>query len=178
MLEDADHARARGAAILLISVLHFVPGDLGGLMTGLRRLMAPGSLLVLTHATPAASTDQRDGIAAVYANTPTPLHLRTPTEIRALLAGLDLVHPGPNADGVAELVPVTDWRPDAGSAPLAATVTDSPLLTGFLAGAGWSPHPIRRSQPGGPGRNRHRRFGLPGRPAPVPAVASFGAPRP
>jgi hypothetical protein len=87
-----------------VSVLHFIPGDLTTFMETLRKQVAPGSLLVISHATVPpgdACAAKADAVVKLYARTPTPLHLRPRDEITQLLAGLDLVPPG--------LVPVNTW---------------------------------------------------------------------
>lgn len=94
-------------AVLIVSVLHFIPGDVTGLVAALRRPMAPGSLLVISHASPIATREETDAVQRLYARTPTPVHPRRSDEIRALFAGLDLVHPNPPRGRPADLVPVT-----------------------------------------------------------------------
>jgi SAM-dependent methyltransferase len=101
--------------VLAACVLHHVADDLTATMTTLKAALSPGSLLVVSHATTPAPphAGQFDAVRQIYARTATPLHLRTPEEITALLTGLDLVpaHDDPhrNAPG---LVPVHQWRPD------------------------------------------------------------------
>jgi len=159
-------------AILLVSVLHFVPGDVTGLVTTLRRPMGPGSQLVISHASPTTTTAQTDAVQELYARTPTPVQLRSRDEIRALFAGLDLVRPNPDSREVADLVPVTRWRPGRRGTELPAHVVDSPFVAGFLAGVGRMPPPAasattttagRPPQP----RNRESQFDPTSRRAPA-----------
>ncbi len=175
----------RPTAILAVSVLHFVPGDVAVPIAAYRAAMTPGSLLVISHASPAPATDQTDQVQHLYQRSPTPLQLRTPLEIRGLFTGLDLVpaqpdpaarrrHSEPNDRG---LVPVTAWRPDddqPGSA-----IDGSPFLNRFLVGIGHKP-PIAASRPveaarrttRGPARNSRRQS------ASKPALASAGIAHP
>jgi hypothetical protein len=98
----------RPVAVLLVAVLHFVTDehDPAGIIARLREAMAPGSYLVLSHASfppevnPAAMRARQ-----VYERTPTPLVLRTPAEIAELVDGFELVEPG--------LVTVARWRPES-----------------------------------------------------------------
>ncbi len=73
-----------------------------------------GSYLAIHHlasdldpALMAAAFKQWNAAAAL------PIVLRSSAEIAALVTGLDLIPPG--------LVPLNDWRPDAGDPPAAAT---------------------------------------------------------
>jgi S-adenosyl methyltransferase len=99
-------------AIMLLAVLHFFPDeeDPAGIVTTLLDAVPSGSYLVASHVTsdfhdPAtaaqgAQSVQRAGV---------PFRARSADELAGgILAGLRLVEPG--------LVPVSDWRPAAGSA--------------------------------------------------------------
>ena len=73
-------------AILLVAVLHFVDDadDPGGLIARLHDAVAPGSLLIVSH----ASQDGQRELAAthqqLYARTATPMTMRSHEEIKAL----------------------------------------------------------------------------------------------
>jgi hypothetical protein len=98
-------------AVLFVSVLHFVDGDdAGAAVARYIGAAAPGSYLVLSHAT--SDPDPAAGAAgmAVYAGTANPSTLRTQAEVLAFFDGLEILEPG--------LVPVQQWRPD-GPAPAA-----------------------------------------------------------
>lgn len=130
-------------AFLFIAVLHFVQGDITPVINAYRRVAAPGSLLAVSHGSPAAAPEQAEAVKKLYDRTPTPLRLRTPVEIRALFSGWDLVHPNPSdPTQPADLVSVTDWRPDRLESDSLGEV--SPFVTGFLAGA------AHAKTPGGP----------------------------
>ncbi|MEV4508220.1 SAM-dependent methyltransferase [Dactylosporangium sp. NPDC049525] len=96
-------------AVLMVSILHFVPDEAhpGDLIARLRDATAPGSHLVVSHLTldgvpaaPAAAGQQ------VYRQSSAPLAPRTKAAIAALFDGYELLEPG--------LVWLGDWRPDDG----------------------------------------------------------------
>jgi SAM-dependent methyltransferase len=101
---------ARPVCLLLVAILHFVPDtdDPAGLVAAFRDALAPGSYLILSHATmdgyPAdAAADSADRAGRVYNRATSQLSMRDRAEVGGLLAGFDLVEPG--------LVHVTHWRP-------------------------------------------------------------------
>jgi SAM-dependent methyltransferase len=101
---------ARPACLLLVAILHFVPDadDPAKLVAAFRDALAPGSYLILSHATMdgypvQAATASADRAGRVYDRASSQLTMRDRAEVDALLAGFDLVEPG--------LVHVTDWRP-------------------------------------------------------------------
>lgn len=87
----------RPVGIIAASVLHYLP-DADDPATVIRTLMdavAPGSVLVLSHATADGSHhEQALQAAEVYRGTQTPITLRTRAQIGALCDGLRLVEPG------------------------------------------------------------------------------------
>ena len=93
-------------ALLLVAVLHFVPDqdDPYALVAQMVDRLAPGSYLVLSH----ASSDGQPELAAshqeLYQRTPTPMTMRTGTQIERFFGGVRLISPG--------LVPIPAWRPD------------------------------------------------------------------
>lgn len=117
----------RPVAVLCLSVLHFVGGDLGRVLGPLRRAMTGGSLLAISHATPSGATTS-DGldlgkiVRLIYDCTLTPLSFRTETDLHAALAGLSLAKPG--------LVPVEQWQ---SAAPVAESSTNLRSLLGVVA---------------------------------------------
>jgi SAM-dependent methyltransferase len=96
----------RPVAVLLCSVLHFVADadDPAGVVATLRDAVAPGSFLILQHAThddqPRETIDMLD---MWNAKSPEPMHWRTAAEIGVLLDGWTLLEPG--------VVPMPLWRP-------------------------------------------------------------------
>lgn len=94
-------------AILCLSVLHFVNGDLRRVLDPLRQAVTGGSLLAISHATTAPAPSGPPGLnhgavaRLIYDCTLTPLTLRTRTELDQLLIGLEVIGPG--------IVPVNQW---------------------------------------------------------------------
>ncbi|MCX3062793.1 SAM-dependent methyltransferase [Streptomyces beihaiensis] len=99
----------RPVALLLIAVLHFVEDDDDpvGAVAELSAALAPGSLLVVTHASYEGmpiSTDRADGAVDVYRNeVRNPLIMRSHEEIARFFTGYETVEPG--------IVPMPLWRP-------------------------------------------------------------------
>ena len=101
-------------AILLVSVLHFIPDgdDPAGIIS---RLLAPfpsGSCLVMSHATADLVPALKDAVDVAYQPVREDAFLRTRAEVLAMLDGLELVPPG--------LVWVSDWRPEKDTPPMDA----------------------------------------------------------
>lgn len=102
----------RPAGVLLTGVLDVVTGhDLIATLTGLRKSLAPGSRLALTHLCADRLTGPEAArLAEVYGRTQTPIHLRGRTAIESMLTGFDIDEPG-----LVELYP---WGPDEGGWPV------------------------------------------------------------
>jgi hypothetical protein len=99
----------RPVALLLVAVLHFVEDsdDPYGAVVGLRDALAPGSLLIVTHASYEGiqvPAEEAEGAVGVYKDIRNPLIMRTREEIARFFEGYDMVEPG--------LVPMPRWRPD------------------------------------------------------------------
>ncbi|MBT2369908.1 SAM-dependent methyltransferase [Streptomyces sp. ISL-10] len=97
-------------ALLLVAVLHFLPDedDPYAAVAELRDALAPGSLLVLTHASYEGipvPEDVAGGAVGVYEDIRNPLIMRTRDQIAAFFEGFEMVEPG--------LVAMPHWRPDA-----------------------------------------------------------------
>ncbi len=97
---------SKPVAVLTTAVMHFVSdtADPAGLIARYRAAMAPGSYLVLSHATADAAADITK-VVELYRNSQNPGYLRTRNQVTAMLAGFDLVEPG--------VVFVPDWRPES-----------------------------------------------------------------
>lgn len=99
----------RPVAVLLVGVLHFVddadaPYEA---VAELTEALAPGSLLILTHAALDAVPADEEGVrgaAEVYRSVRAPLVGRSREGIARFLDGVELVDPG--------LVPLPRWRPE------------------------------------------------------------------
>jgi hypothetical protein len=109
--------------LLLVAVLHFITDDEdpAGIVARLRDAMAPGSFLVVSHATGDFHPQAGTKVTEVYRQASAPLVLRSRTEIGHLFEGFELVEPG--------LVEPVAWRPDPEEAA-------SPSAGGFYSGVG------------------------------------------
>ncbi|MGW0822874.1 SAM-dependent methyltransferase [Streptomyces sp. NPDC002845] len=99
----------RPVALLLVAILHFVEDadDPYRAVAELRAALAPGSLLVLTHASYEGiplPPERAQGTVDVYKDIRNPLIMRSRDEIARFFEGYDMVEPG--------LVPMPMWRPD------------------------------------------------------------------
>jgi hypothetical protein len=110
-------------AVLLVAVVHFVTDaeDPPGIVAYFRDALAPGSFLVVSHATGDFRPDVADEVTAVYDKASAPLVLRSRDEVARLFEGFDLVSPG--------LVQPAAWRPDGQAANAVG-------VGGFWAGVG------------------------------------------
>ena len=89
----------RPVALLLVAILHFVEeaDDPYGAVAELREALAPGSMLVLTHAAYEGiplPPERAEGAVGVYRDTRNPLIMRTRDEIARFFEGYDMVEPG------------------------------------------------------------------------------------
>ncbi|NEA27627.1 SAM-dependent methyltransferase [Actinomadura bangladeshensis] len=92
------------AVVVLAAVLHFVD-DPAAVMAGLRDRLAPGSVVVLSHATrTGTSQDRVGGMTRAYEKGRSAIIFREEADIAALADGWDLLPPG--------LVDVQLWSPD------------------------------------------------------------------
>ncbi|MGW4231907.1 SAM-dependent methyltransferase [Streptomyces sp. NPDC004980] len=119
----------RPVALLLVAVLHFIEDtdDPYGAVTTLQEALAPGSLLVLTHASYEGiplSQEEAGGTVGVYRNIRNPLIMRSRQEISRFFTGFDMIEPG--------IVSMPDWRPES---PGSRTQEDPFAFSGF-AGVG------------------------------------------
>ncbi|WP_374984702.1 SAM-dependent methyltransferase [Streptomyces fradiae] len=99
----------RPVALLLVAVLHFLedadrPHEA---VATLRDALAPGSLLIVTHASfdgIPVPQEQAGGTVGVYRDIRNPLVMRSRDEVARFFDGLGMVEPG--------LVSMPHWRPD------------------------------------------------------------------
>ncbi|MFF5468296.1 SAM-dependent methyltransferase [Streptomyces achromogenes] len=119
----------RPVALLLVAILHFVDDadDPYGAMAELREALAPGSLLILTHATYEGiplPAERAEGAVDVYKDIRNPLIMRSRDEVARFFEGYDMVEPG--------LVQMPHWRPDS------APEDEDPYAFAGFAGVGRS----------------------------------------
>ncbi|WP_093797545.1 SAM-dependent methyltransferase [Streptomyces sp. Wb2n-11] len=99
----------RPVALLLVAVLHFVEDadDPQAAVATLRDALAPGSVVILTHASYEGipiPEEQAGGTVGVYKDIKNPLVMRSREEVARFFEGYAMVEPG--------LVPMPDWRPE------------------------------------------------------------------
>ncbi|GIH18785.1 SAM-dependent methyltransferase [Rugosimonospora africana] len=123
---------SRPVGLLLVSMLHFVPGEPAHrAVTGLKDALAPGSYLVISHPVSEGVDAQTAGrVQGVYQRTATPGALRTRAEVERFFDGFALVPPG--------LVWTPQWQPDDDVAEADLGAAD-PRRVGMLAGVGRKP---------------------------------------
>ncbi|CAL9374542.1 SAM-dependent methyltransferase [Streptomyces sp. enrichment culture] len=119
----------RPVALLLVAILHFVDDadDPYGAVAGLREALAPGSLLILTHASYEGiplPAERAEGAVDVYKDIRNPLIMRSRDEVARFFEGYDMVEPG--------LVQMPHWRPDS------APEDEDPYAFAGFAGVGRS----------------------------------------
>jgi SAM-dependent methyltransferase len=117
-------------AVLCASSLHFVADQdqPGQILAAYRDQLAPGSFLVMSHASVVAPEEDPDGdvdaATEVFSRSSAHLYARTYHEILPLFDGFELIDPG--------LVWMPQWRPDPGTLPAGR-------LRSLRAGAGRKP---------------------------------------
>jgi hypothetical protein len=97
----------RPIAVLLVAVLHFLHDDdrPAELIASLAAEVVPGSLIVVSHASPVGQPAELARAAELYKRSNSSVRTRSQAEIAALFGDLPLVEPG--------LVPTPLWRPDS-----------------------------------------------------------------
>lgn len=93
--------------VLMVAMLHFVldEADPANIVALYRKMMPPGSYLVVSHATHEGRPDQAGPHTELYRRAGAPLTMRSRLEVETLLSGFDLVPPG--------VVFLPLWRPDS-----------------------------------------------------------------
>ncbi|WP_377271760.1 SAM-dependent methyltransferase [Peterkaempfera sp. SMS 1(5)a] len=79
----------RPVALLLVAVMHFIPesAEPYGLVAELRDALAPGSLLVLSHATQDGRPEEAARIERLYSGVGTPFTMRTREQVERFFEG-------------------------------------------------------------------------------------------
>ena len=119
----------RPVALMLVAVLHFIEDtdDPQAAVAELREALAPGSLIIITHASYEGiplSEEEAGGAVGVYRDIRNPLVMRTREEISRFFEGYEMVEPG--------LVSMPDWRPEEP----AARAQEDPFAFSGYAGVG------------------------------------------
>jgi hypothetical protein len=118
-------------ALLLVAVLHFVPDadDPYTTVAALLSALAPGSYLVVSHATSDFTTPEySEKVLALMR--PGTMWPRSRVDLARFFAGLELVPPG--------IAPVADWRPDQPGADPGPRLT--PAESPMYCAVGRLPH--------------------------------------
>lgn len=111
---------SRPVGVLMVAVLHFIHDDEhpDDAIRQFRERLAPGSYLVISHATSDDQSAETASAAALYRSATDSVVLRTCQRIRELFDGWELVEPG--------MVWVPEWRPnwtdEVGSDPASSRV--------------------------------------------------------
>lgn len=120
------------AGLLITGLLHFISDtdDPWSLIGRYMTELAPGSCVAISHgAIDNLDDDVTDAAVDTYAKSDNPAHLRTRSEVRAMLAGLDLIPP--HRGGEPDIVAVGAWVGD--DLPALASAAD-PGADAYWAG--------------------------------------------
>jgi len=126
VLESAEVADcldlSRPVGVLMVAMLHFVrdDDDPAALVRAYQHASAPGSYLVVSHATNDYHPATMREAATVYSAATHGMNFRSRTQIAELLSDYELLEPG--------LVDVIRWRPDDDHDPFGGDVTRYNLL--------------------------------------------------
>lgn len=114
--------------LLLVAILHAIPDEdePNQIIGRLRDALAPGSHLVIGHATADSLPEVWETFVQMSAGTDYPITPRSHVEVLQQFAGFELVEPG--------LVWVPSWRPED-----PASVGDQPERSSIYAGVGRKP---------------------------------------
>ncbi|MCX5275248.1 SAM-dependent methyltransferase [Streptomyces virginiae] len=123
----------RPVALLLVAVLHFLEDtdDPYAAVAELRDALAPGSLLILTHASYEGiplTQETAAGTVGVYRDMRNPLVMRTREQISGFFDGFEMLEPG--------LVSMPDWRSDRPDDGEDAETPEDPYAFSGFGGVG------------------------------------------
>ncbi|MGW6873575.1 SAM-dependent methyltransferase [Streptomyces xanthophaeus] len=123
----------RPVALLLVAVLHFLEDadEPYAAVAELRDALAPGSLLILTHASYEGiplTQEEASGTVGVYRDIRNPLVMRSGEEVSRFFDGFELLEPG--------LVSMPDWRPDGPEAADDGETQEDPYAFSGFGGVG------------------------------------------
>ena len=97
----------RPVAVIVVGMLHFITdeADPGAIIGRISRALAPGSHVVMSHATGDSQPEQSRQVQDHSRKLPNQIWFRSREQIAAMFAGLTPVEPG--------VVWLSQWRPDA-----------------------------------------------------------------
>jgi len=103
---------SKPVAVMMVALLHFVADadDPIGLVARYRDAMAPGSYLVLSHATVDGVGEVMRDHERIYQRSATPIYGRTRAQVQGLFDGFEIVDPG--------VVFLPLWRPEPEEPPV------------------------------------------------------------
>ncbi|WP_194908975.1 SAM-dependent methyltransferase [Catenulispora rubra] len=110
ILDDPTVAKVldfqRPIAVLMVALLHFIRDeeDPAGVLATFTDAVAPGSMLVLSHATRGSDPERAKSVASGWTNATSQLVMRSVPEVTQFLDRWSVLEPG--------LVQVPQWRPD------------------------------------------------------------------
>ncbi|WP_406691136.1 SAM-dependent methyltransferase [Saccharopolyspora sp. ID03-671] len=81
-------------ALVMASVLHWVGDDVADLLDRYRRVLVPGSALVISHLTDEDLPEQMRRVEAIFDETSAPVTYRPRSRAAELFTGFDIVEPG------------------------------------------------------------------------------------
>lgn len=95
---------SRPVAVLILSVLQFVPDDADpwGVVARYRDRLAAGSYLAISHATDEGLQEQSNKVTDIYSRTVNPIRYRDRAAVATMFRGFTLVEPG--------LTTIPQWR--------------------------------------------------------------------
>ncbi|WP_250562708.1 SAM-dependent methyltransferase [Sphaerisporangium fuscum] len=98
-------------AVLLLAILHFIPDsdDPAGVVGRIRRSLAPGSYMAISHVAVDENPQAARPVERVYDNASAQFVGRVSSEVAPFFDGLELVEPG--------MVNLHEWRPDIAYVP-------------------------------------------------------------
>ncbi|MEV7726338.1 SAM-dependent methyltransferase [Streptomyces sp. NPDC087917] len=126
----------RPVALLLVAVLHFLEDtdEPYAAVATLREALAPGSMLILTHASYEGipvTAEVAGGTVGVYRDIRNPLVMRGHEQVTRFFDGFELLEPG--------LVSMPDWRPDRGGPLADGEAPEDPYAFSGFGGVGRKP---------------------------------------
>ena len=94
-------------AVLLLAIVHFIPDsdDPAGIIERIRRSLAPGSHIALSHVVVEDRPTAASGVERVYQSASAPFVPRMSSQVTPFFDGLEVAEPG--------IVNLHEWRPES-----------------------------------------------------------------